>query len=99
MAFDLPLSKQLAKAGWKVKIRDKERLEQPHATIIRGTDSWRLGLRTGEFMDEGRWKDFPDDLRTTIEENWRQLCREWDALYPHNPVPSEEEANNGDKNE
>ena len=86
MAFDLPLSRRLAKAGWKVKIRDKERLEEPHLTIIRGTRSWRIGLRSGAFLDEGKWKDFPDELREAIEQNWNPLSREWDAMNPHNPV-------------
>jgi hypothetical protein len=54
MPFDLRLARQLAKAGWKVKIRDKERLEEPHLTIIKGTRSWRIGLRSRAFLDEGR---------------------------------------------
>lgn len=97
MAFDLKLSRQLAKSGWKVKIRDKERLEEPHLTIIKGTLCWRVGLRSRAFLDEGRWKDFPDDLREAIEGNWNRLCREWDAVYPDNPVPASEEKTN-DKN-
>ena len=58
MAFDFPLPKRLAKAGWKVKIRDKERLEEPHVTIIKGTNCWRFGLRSRAFLDAGgKWKD------------------------------------------
>jgi hypothetical protein len=73
-----------------VKIRDKERLEEPHLTIIRGTRSWRIGLRSGVFLDEGRWRDFPDELREAVEQNRDRLSREWDAMYPHNPVRAEE---------
>ncbi len=91
MAFELDLPRQLAKAGWKVKIRDKERLEEPHVTIIRGTRSWRLGLRRGAFLDEdSEWKDLPRKLRTIIEDNWERLCHAWDEMYPHNPVAWEE---------
>ena len=73
MAFNLPLPRQLAKAGWKVKIRDKERLEEPHFTIIKSTDCWRFGLRTKTFLDGGRWKDLPDLLREVIEGSWERL--------------------------
>jgi hypothetical protein len=82
------------KARWKVKIRDKETREPPHLTIIRGTDAWRLNLRTGEFMDE---KPDPSDVPNEIidlineEETWQQLCDEWDAMYPDNPVSGEGE--------
>jgi hypothetical protein len=51
MAYALPLPAALRQARWKVKIRDKETREPPHVTIIRGTDSWRIDLRTGQFMD------------------------------------------------
>lgn len=96
MAFDLPLPRQLAKAGWKVKIRDKERLEQPHVTIIKGTACWRLGLRDMTFLDEdSKWKDIPDLLQQIIEktENWERLCQAWDGMYPNNEVAGEEEEN------
>ncbi len=93
MPFDLPLPRRLARAGWKVKIRDKERLEEPHVTIIRGTACWRLGLRTRAFLDQGQWKDIPDQLRTAIEVHWKRICQARDAMYPHNPIAGEEEAN------
>src|SRR5947209_3485212 len=99
MAFELDLSRKLAKAGWKVKIRDKERLEEPHFTIIRKTSSWRVGLRSGDFLDQGTWKDFPDELCATIKDNWQRLCTEWDAMYPNNPVPVATERNDDDENE
>jgi hypothetical protein len=91
MAFELVLPRQLAKAGWKVKIRDKERLEEPHCTIIKKTATWRVGLRSRAFLDAGKWKDFPDKLCEAIEENWDALCRQWDAMYPHNPVLAAED--------
>src|SRR5258708_5376389 len=57
MAFNLKLPAVLAKMRWKVKIRDKERVEDPHCTIIHGTTTWRVCLRDGRFMDGGGWKD------------------------------------------
>jgi hypothetical protein len=37
MAFSLPLSPPLRAQGWKVKIRDRERSEPPHVTILHRT--------------------------------------------------------------
>jgi len=51
LPVDFLIPKWLQQAGWKVKIREKEIREPPHVTIIRGTDSWRIDLRTGLFME------------------------------------------------
>ncbi len=94
MAFNLRLPDALRKVRWKVKIRDKETREPPHVTIIRGTDAWRINLRSGRFMDA---KPDPSDVPSEIidiitEENtWQQLCDEWDRMYPNNPVSGEDE--------
>lgn len=94
MAFTFPLPDALRKARWKVKIRDKETREPPHVTIIRGTDAWRINLRTGEFMDD---KPKPADVLSEIidrimeEDAWQELCNEWDGMYPNNPVSGEDE--------
>jgi len=97
MAFNLRLPALLAKMRWKVKIRDKERVEDPHITIIRGTSVWRVCLRDGRFMDGGSWKDMPDSLRQVIQEHWRRLCNAWDRMYPQNPIQGEEGDNDGGK--
>ena len=90
MAFSLPLPKKLANQ-WSVKIRDKERLEPPHVTIMRGTRAWRLDLRTGELMDKKPDpSDVPPEVTKAIESHWAQLQREWDEMYPENKVQSEE---------
>ncbi len=94
MAFNLRLPDALRKARWKVKIRDKETREPPHATIIRGTDAWRINLRTGQFMDtQPDPSDVPSEIIDLIEEEetWQQLCDEWDGMYPNNPVSGEDE--------
>lgn len=97
MAFNLRLPASLAKMRWKVKIRDKERVEDPHITIIRGTEVWRVCLRDGGFMDGGSWNDLPDGLQQVVEEHWQQLCDAWDQMYPHNPIQGEEGDDDGDK--
>ena len=94
MAFNLPLTNALRKARWKVKIRDKETREPLHVTIIRGTEAWRINLRTGDFMDA---RPDPSDVPSGIidlineEETWQRLCDEWDEMYPNNPVFGEDE--------
>ena len=52
MPVELSLSKMLKKAKWKVKIRDRERLEPPHVSIINGTNTWRISLRSGDFLNK-----------------------------------------------
>lgn len=87
MPFELPVSKP-----WKVKIHDSERLEDPHVTIYRKMDKWRLNLRDGTFLDKGRkWSQIDETVRQAIEENWEQLCEAWDELHPRNPVSGEDD--------
>ena len=91
MAFSLELPDDLRHAGWKVKIRDRERLEPPHVTILLKTSAWRLNLRTGRFMDrEASWRDVDARVRTAIENSWTRLGSMWDAMYPENPVGDRE---------
>jgi hypothetical protein len=99
MAFNLRLSPALAKMQWKVKIRDKERVEDPHLTIIHKTKTWRVCLRDGRFMDGGSWKDVPGSLRTIVQNSWEQLCVAWDEMYPNNPVRGNEGDDDDDANE
>lgn len=94
MAFSLRLPDAFRRVRWKVKIRDKETREPPHVTIIRGTDAWRINLRTGEFMDDKPdSSDVPNGIIEFIEEEetWQQLCDEWDAMYPNHPVSGDDE--------
>jgi len=89
VAFNLRLPDALRKARWKVKIRDKETREPPHVTIIRGTEAWRIDLRTGQFMDaQPDPSDVPNEIVELVmqEETWQRLCDEWDAMYPNNSV-------------
>ena len=91
MPYSLHLPPDLKSSGWKVKIRDRERLEPPHVTIMNRTKTWRLCLRTRCFLDVGQsWSDLPDAMEELIENSWDLLRREWDGMYPHNPVGGQE---------
>lgn len=94
MPFDLPLPAPLRKSRWKVKIREKEIREPPHVTILRGTQAWRIDLRTGEFMNQQPdLSEVPEELIAFIkdEANWTLLCDAWDRKYPANRVHGQEQ--------
>lgn len=102
MPIELPLPAPLKRARWKVKIREKETREPPHVSILRTTSTWRINLRTGEFMDQQPDPStIPEELLQLIrEENtWKWLCEQWDANYPDNPVSSEEDQNGADEHD
>ncbi len=91
MAFSLPLPTLWSKQRWKVKIRDWERLEPPHVTILHGTRAWRWNLRDCSFMDrDPDPSEVPQEIVTHIEANLQALRAEWDDMYPSNPVVSQE---------
>ena len=92
MAFSLELPNPLGLEGWKVKIRDKERLEPPHVTIFHRRRQWRLALRDSEFLvpPGGTWNEIDERVREAIEANWQLLCDAWDRAYPTNRVSTAE---------
>lgn len=70
-----------------MKIRDKERAEPPHVTVIRGCKSWRFGLREMEFLDkEPDPGSVPEEVVHTIQDKRQLLVDEWDKMYPNNSV-------------
>jgi hypothetical protein len=92
MPFDLPLPRRI-KDLWKVKVQDKELLyEEPHVTILKKAKKWRWGLRSRAFLDP---KPDPSEvlkeILDLIEANYDELCRQWDARFPSNPVAEEED--------
>lgn len=93
MAFALELPSPFPSQGWKVKIRDRERLEPPHVTILHKRHEWRLGLRDRTFIvpPGGSWNEIDERVREAIEANWQVLCDEWDRAYPTNRVSRAEE--------
>lgn len=102
MPYELPLPKKLKAQGWKVKIRDKERVEPPHVTIMHKADEWRLGLRDRELLvpPGGRIRDIDPGVMQVIDAQWERLREEWDARYPENPVSSDSnEDEDGDEND
>lgn len=87
MAWSLPLPPSL-KQHWSVKVRDKERLEPPHLTVMTAGREWRIGLRDSDFLvpPGGSWNDLPRELQTAIEAHWQEARTRWNSYYPHNPV-------------
>ena len=87
MAFQLPLPQRLSSRGWKIKIRDKERLEDPHVTVIKGTDTWRWNLRSKSFMDRRPDPNLVDaKIFERLHANVGLLVAQWDKMYPKNKV-------------
>ena len=63
MVYSLQMPKALRDKGWKVKIRNLERTEDPHVTILRKTNSWRYNIRKTGFMDsEPDPRHVPDEV-------------------------------------
>ena len=93
MPFELALPRRLKAKGWKVKIREKERVEPPHVTIMHNAEEWRLGLRDKALLvpPGGRLRDIDAEVMKIIENNWDQLKEAWDAKYPENPISSVED--------
>lgn len=93
MPFEVPLPRRLKAEGWKVKIREKERVEPPHVTIMHKADEWRLGLRDRQLLvpPGGRIRDIDPAVMQAIEDQWDALIAAWDVKYPENPVSSSDE--------
>lgn len=93
MPFNLPLPDKFKKEGWKVKIRDKERAEPPHVSIIRKLNTWRWGLREQKFLDrKPPHREVPSDLLECVKRNLSNLTDQWNQMYPYNPVRPEEKS-------
>jgi hypothetical protein len=101
MPFDVPLPRKLRAQGWKVKIREKERVEPPHVTVMHKADDWRLGLRDKQLLvpPGGRIKDLDPAVIRAIEDQWEQLIEAWDARYPENPVSGAEDEGDGNEDD
>lgn len=91
MPFTLQLPEPWRNRGWKVKIRDRERLEPPHVTILNRARAWRFGLRSKTFLDKKPDpKEVPREVVDAIRTNLALLREAWDRMYPENPISSEE---------
>jgi hypothetical protein len=90
MAFSLALPPPLPARGWKVKIRDNERNEPPHVSILHRSRTWRFGLRSGGFLDKSPDpNDVPSEVLAEISRAMDLLRARWDEMYPENPIGSE----------
>jgi len=91
--FALTLPEPWASRGWKAKIRDRERLEPPHVTILHKTRAWRFELRSGTFLDrQPDPRDVPEEIVVAVRSKVELLRQEWDRMFPENPVASMEDA-------
>lgn len=98
MPFELPLPTPFKEQGWKAKIQEKERVEEPHVAIIFKTKRWRFGLRRRTWLDKlPKPKEVPKDVVKAIMDGMEELCREWDKKYPLNPVSGVESEEKNDE--
>ena len=87
MAYSLLLPADLVAEGWKVKIRDRERCETPHATILKKMKGWRVSLRDMNFLDHlPPPREVPDAVTDAIAAGLPRLIQAWNQMYPENPV-------------
>lgn len=88
--------------GWKVKIRDRERVEPPHVTVLKGTNAWRFDLRKLGLMEPRRAPDgtqLPAELMQHLHVHADEYREEWDRQYPRNRVDSQETEEEGDSDD
>jgi hypothetical protein len=91
MAYLFGVPGALAQQGWKVKIRDRERNEPPHVTILFRTRAWRYGLRERAFLDrEPPPREVPAEVIEAIRSQIDHIAAVWDQMYPKNPVDGQE---------
>ena len=89
MPINFDISADLKRSGWKVKIREKETVEPPHVTVIKGLNAWRWDLRKKKFMDKKPPKKLvPKPLVKFLTENHEKIVASWDKKYPLNKVDS-----------
>jgi hypothetical protein len=87
MPEEFPVPSPLNDRGWKVKIRDRERVEPPHVTVLWKTYSWRFGLRERDFLDEHPDpKRVPFELLVYMQSNTDRFTAAWNSMYPENPL-------------
>ena len=92
MPFSLSLPRAWTTLGWKAKIREDERNEEPHVSILFKLWTWRLSLRTGEFLDAAPPpRDVPAELVEWVWDCRDVLRAKWDEKYPENVVFSQKE--------
>ena len=92
MPFLLELPPPWRERGWKLKIRDRERAEVPHVTVLYKRTAWRFGLRTpGPLDSEPDPTLVPAEILSEIDTHLDELRAAWDQMYPENPITSDED--------
>ena len=90
MAETIPLGEPWASRGWRLKIRDREIREPPHATLFGPQGTWRWDLRRQRFMDRAPDPRLvPQELVELLRSSRLLLAGSWNRLYPDNPVSGE----------
>ena len=87
MPYSHPMPEPYNSQGWRVKIQDKERLEDPHVTIIFKRSRWRYNLRSMGFMDKRPdGAEVPEGIVAEIAKERDRFVEEWNRINPQNPV-------------
>lgn len=72
---------------WQIKIRDKERTEPPHVSILFRRQTWRVGIRDGQLLDrQPSPRLLPRALLDHVRANLSTYGPVWDAHYSENLV-------------
>lgn len=91
MPFQLRIPYPGLAAFWRVKIRDNERNEEPHVSVISKRATFRFGLRSRVFLDSTPDpRGVPKEIIELLLKHMDELTAEWDRMYPNNPVASAE---------
>jgi len=91
LTFTIPLPSRSLSAIWKVKIRNDERGEEPHVSVIfKGSGVYRFGLRKRAFLDrDPDPRNVPADVVGFILAHLDEFVAAWDRMYPENVVWSQ----------
>lgn len=87
MPHDVPLPDPLRQV-WKVKVLDREvPREEPHVTVFRKTQKWRIAIRDGSFLDTAPPpRDVPREILGAIQADLPAIVAYWNRVHPSNPV-------------
>jgi hypothetical protein len=90
LPFELRLPNPVLAQVWKLKVRENERTEEPHVSVIfKGAAVYRYGLRSRAFLETSPDPRLvPDEIVAFILEHLDEFTTNWDRMYPENPCSS-----------